>query len=502
MVNPQTQPAEKEPQGVGSEHITQELYKRNAELAYRNKTLLLLRKMYSITLATLDLDALGAKIAASMREDLDFEMVSLFVLDPARKELTPFASAPSPDLKKILDQEGHVFHDDRISLSNDTNACVLALRTRAMQQVKEFWRIWDPPELQDVHRRIQEHSDLATILIYPLFTDEKDLGVLVIGMDRQYDELVAYEKEILESLTSVISIAIDKSNVYEQLKKTNGELRSTTQQLSIANADLKKLDEAKSEFLSIASHQLLTPLTPIQGYASMMLEGDYGSFTEEQKKVIDMMKVSAQRLIHLVDDLLNISRIESGRVHYEFKDGHMEDIVAPLVEELKIKAKQKGVQLSFASPKKQTAVVVMDEEKMRNVLMNLIDNSLKYGAGTESVVSVEDKDGKVLFAVRDKGMGISEEDLHQLFHKFSRGSDATKIHTEGTGLGLYVAKQYVEAHHGRIWAESAGKGKGSQFYVEMPVATSELRDELTKSTVAPAPAAVKASKDGGVKEGK
>lgn len=332
----------------------------------------------------------------------------------------------------------------------------------------------------------------------------------VIGMDNKTSGRPISEVNVnlLQTLINLGAAAIQNALLYEEVSQFNitlkKEVEKATYELKLANADLKKLDEAKSEFLSIASHQLLTPLTPIQGYASMMLEGDYGSFTDEQKKVIDMMKVSAQRLIHLVDDLLNISRIESGRVHYEMKDTHLEDVVAPLVEELKIKAKQKNVQLSFIKPKKPTQVVIADEEKMRNVLMNLIDNSLKYGASTESVVTVEDRGDKVLFAVKDKGMGISGEDLHQLFHKFSRGSDATKIHTEGTGLGLYVAKQYVEAHHGRIWAESEGKGKGSQFYVEMPTATEELRQELQKSAQASAAVkgtAAKVEAGGGVKGG-
>lgn len=453
--------------------INQELYKRNAELAYRNKTLSLLRKIYSITLATLDQKELAQQIVQAIREDLNFELVSLFVVADDWQKLLPLASAPADRLKQVLDEEGHVFHDDNISLANNKNICVRALETKQPQQTREFYKVWDPQQLQAVHRRIQERSNIKSILVYPLVTEAKDLGILVIALNRPFDELTHYEQEILESFTSVISIALDKSAVYEQLRSTNDDLKATTQQLASANAELRKLDEAKSEFLSIASHQLLTPLTPIQGFASMLEEGDYGELNPKQLDAIEKMRLSAVRLVRLVDDLLNISRIESGRAHYEFKDERLESVVAPLVEELQIKAQQKKVKLSYVAPKKPTTQLSIDDEKIRNVLMNIIDNSLKYAAGTESAVAVEEKNGKVLFSVKDKGMGIAADEIPHLFKKFSRGSDATKIHTEGSGLGLYVAKQFVEAHHGRIWVESSGKGKGAEFYVELPISPGQ-----------------------------
>lgn len=435
--------------------INQELYKRNAELAFRNKTLALLEKLYQITLDTLDLRVLGRQMATTIREALQLELASIYTLDSDQSALEPLSYAIGATTDYI---------PRSISVSDTADPRIRALLTNTLLRFDDPAQVWDQSALQKIS------VSIATVLIFPLVTENRELGVLVLALNRKLDELPQYEQEILNNLQNVVSVAIDKILLYKALKTANHELQHATLELRVANEELKRLDEAKSEFLSIASHQLLTPLTPIEGFASMLEDGDYGKITSEQKEVARKIKVSAVRLVRLVDDLLNISRIESGRVNYEYAEMSIEDIVEPLVEELQIKAKEKKVKLHFVKPKVKSPAVHIDEEKMRNVFMNLIDNSLKYAAGTESTVSIEPGKGKVLFAVRDKGMGIPKEDISHLFKKFFRGTGAMTVHTEGTGLGLYVAKRYVEAMRGKIWVESGGKGKGAEFYVELLVA--------------------------------
>jgi signal transduction histidine kinase len=245
---------------------------------------------------------------------------------------------------------------------------------------------------------------------------------------------------------------------------------SATRELRVANYQLKKLDEAKSEFISIASHQLRTPLTVIKGYSSMMIEGSFGVVPDPIMSNIKKIYESNQRLITLVEDLLNISRIESGRLQFNFEVCQLEEMVGSVVEELKVNADNKNLFLVYDRPVDTLAAVKVDKSKLRQVLINLIDNGIKYTSVGGLTVKVV-QDGRLLrFTVTDTGIGIAAEDMPYLFKKFSRGEGISVVHTEGTGLGLYVGKMMIEEQHGHIWVQSAGNGKGSVFGFELPIA--------------------------------
>ena len=262
---------------------------------------------------------------------------------------------------------------------------------------------------------------------------------------------------------------------YQLVKSVVNEIKQR-QELEQAYIKLKELDEAKSEFVSIASHQLRTPLTAIKGYISMLAEETYGKLLPKQKKPIANIYDSNERLIRLVNDLLNISRIESGRVQMEWQKAKLHDVVQGVIDELQLKAKEKKLKLILQKPDIPLPSFNMDPVKVRNVILNIIDNAIRY-TNKGSVIlqltaqpenrSFQTKD--VLITIKDTGEGMSKEDLQHLFESFSRGKTGTKMWTEGAGLGLYIAKQFVQMHKGKIWAESSGKGKGSTFYVKLPV---------------------------------
>jgi len=262
---------------------------------------------------------------------------------------------------------------------------------------------------------------------------------------------------------------------YLLVKSVMSEIK-IRQDLELAYVKLKELDETKTEFISIASHQLRTPLTAVKGYITMILEGTYGKLNPKQKKPIESINDSNERLIHLVNDLLNISRIESGKVKMEWEKTKLEDIIESVVGELEIKAKEKKVRLAFEKPKLPLPSFNMDKEKVRNILLNIIDNAIHYTAKGSITVSVaanptnrnlETK--SVSIAVKDTGEGLEKESMEHLFESFSRGKSSSKIWTEGAGLGLYIAQQFAKMHGGRVTAKSQGKGKGSTFTVELPV---------------------------------
>lgn len=235
--------------------------------------------------------------------------------------------------------------------------------------------------------------------------------------------------------------------------------------------ELEELSKAKSEFVSIASHQLRTPLTAIKGYISLMLEGTYGGVPETQRETLGKVYTSNERLIHLVNDLLDLSRIEQGKWQYNLAKVAVGPMIQSVIGELKIAAQSKNLLLHFQKPSNAEKFLAWaDEEKLRQSVLNLVDNAIKYTEKGEIEVRLEVDINPTLMrlSVKDTGMGLSIDDKSRIFQRFSRGKDSFKMNTGGTGLGLFVAKKIVEDHGGRIFAESPGLGKGSTFIILVP----------------------------------
>jgi signal transduction histidine kinase len=253
----------------------------------------------------------------------------------------------------------------------------------------------------------------------------------------------------------------------EKIEKLAQDLSLSNNKLSLANERLKELDQQKTEFVSIASHQLRGPLTVIKGYSSMLLEGSFGKLTAKINHPIDIIFRSSQRLVNIIEDFLNVTRIELGTMHYDMSDFDLRDMVARSVEEFKQVATKKGLSLTLQA-NDAPFIVTGDSGKIIQVIGNLIDNAIKYTPKGSIAVALERKDAMIKFSVTDSGIGIAPDSIPKLFQKFIRADNAGRINVQGTGLGLYVAKQIIDSHHGKIYAESAGVGKGSAFIVELP----------------------------------
>ena len=261
----------------------------------------------------------------------------------------------------------------------------------------------------------------------------------------------------------------------EELEKLSDELVETNIKLKEANKKLRKLDKAKSEFISIASHQLRTPLTAIKGYLSMIAEGSYGEVSDQAKEKMESVLGSSERLISLVNDLLNVSRIESGKIEMDFKKVNLKEFIQDSVKELQIVAEEEGLYLKHEI--EEDLIVSMDEDRIRQVVLNIIDNAIKYtdeGGITITAKKQELKSGKdsALIKIEDTGEGMTRKDIDNIFDSFSRGSAGDLMHAEGAGLGLYIAKKFVDMHKGSIWIESDGKGEGTCFFIELPLKQS------------------------------
>ncbi|MDP3957967.1 MAG: ATP-binding protein [bacterium] len=245
--------------------------------------------------------------------------------------------------------------------------------------------------------------------------------------------------------------------------------------LEKANARLTELDQQKSEFVSIASHQLRAPLTAIKGYASMILEGSFGRLEPKAREAVERVYESTRHLATVVEDLLSVTKIELGGMQFDFRKADLKKLVREVTAELEPNVKKAGLSLAAGDSGKSAYYVKADHEKLRQVVANLIDNAVKYTPKGKISIFLDEDGGRgtVTLSVTDTGLGIPKGLQDRLFEKFSRGDGISKVNTGGSGLGLYVAKEVVKAHGGRIWAESEGEGKGSTFVVELNAFSEE-----------------------------
>lgn len=300
-------------------------------------------------------------------------------------------------------------------------------------------------------------------------------GVILLIVSQYFfqDNLMGY---ILTGITLILTLIMSLifiRSIKRDIERKE-ELQEISDSLALANQELKRLDNAKSEFISIASHQLRTPLTAIKGYASLILEGSYGKIDTQLQDVVNKIYVANGRLIELVENLLSISRLESGKMQYNFQPTHLEEMVQDLGNMFSVIARKRGLEFSVVLPETPLPVVTVDGAKIREVMSNLIDNAIKYTEKGSVTVSVWQEKDFVRYSVKDTGIGFDAEDKGRLFLKFSRSKETERLYVGGTGLGLYVGKTFLEKHGGRIWAESDGHGRGSEFSFELPISRDSL----------------------------
>jgi PAS domain S-box-containing protein len=232
----------------------------------------------------------------------------------------------------------------------------------------------------------------------------------------------------------------------------------------------KIIERLKSEFVSIAAHQLRTPLSAVKWTLKMILDGDLGKISDEQREFLGKTYVSNERMIRLINDLLNITRIEEGRFLYNIKKQSIIDVAEKVIVPSKEEAERRGLRFEFQKPRNKIPEIKFDAEKISLVFQNLLDNAIHYTKENGNVkVSIDYLKNKkeIIVSIKDTGIGIVKDQQKRVFSRFFRGANAIKTETEGTGLGLFIAKNIVEAHNGRVWFESK-ENKGSTFYFSLP----------------------------------
>jgi signal transduction histidine kinase len=329
-------------------------------------------------------------------------------------------------------------------------------------------------ELPEGHQKaLLRTLDVAVAL--PLEGRDGVVGLLVLGAKKSGDPFSNQDLRLLGVFAPELSVGIENARAYHQIESFNETLRlqveRATRKLRDANTHLKELDKAKDEFISLASHQLRTPLTAITGYLSMVADQDVGKLNTKQKKFVNEALGGAERMGTLIDDLLNISRMEVGRFVLNRHATDLSEITGEEVRAFKPHADSCGLELIYHKPK-SLPYLMIDAIKTRQVIANFIDNAIDYTKEGKVEVSIKQVGDDIELLVVDTGMGVDETDKMALFTKFFRARNAEGTRPDGNGLGLYLAKRVIEQQGGEIIFESE-LGKGSTFGFRLPIETSD-----------------------------
>lgn len=343
-------------------------------------------------------------------------------------------------------------------------------------------------ETQNDLKEIMNKYDVSVLarLVSTVKLDVEGIGYLVLGPKKSGNIYTKQDEDIIRIIANELVIAIENALKFEEIQKFNETLQekieTATRQLRTTNEKLKLLDETKDEFISMASHQLRTPLTSVKGYLSMVLEGDAGNVSQMQRKLLDQAFVSSQRMVYLIADLLNVSRLRTGKFVIEPVATNLAEVVNGEASQLQDTAKSRGLTLTYNKPEK-FPMLMLDETKIRQVIMNFMDNAIYYTpSGGNIDIELKETDKTVEYTVRDDGIGVPKHEQHHLFSKFYRAGNAKKARPDGTGLGLFMAKKVIVAQGGSLIFSSV-EGKGSTFgfaFEKAKLQVSSDKDQGTK----------------------
>lgn len=429
------------------------------------RTIHSLWKLEKIILDTLKFDEVVQIIVDSVLSelgylDLGYRVIVLILHDPEKNILKRVSLSQTDEAKRLLATTTIPFPDMDIPLTASNNLCVKTFVSQTPGNTTNWSDILTPPFTPEEALQYQQLVQIKTSMVYPVIVRGKPLGVLIFSLIKSRDEVSEDEEDLIHSYTDVVGIAVQNARLYSDLEKT-------TKNFDEANRKLQELDKLKDEFVSLASHELRTPMTAIKGSLSTILDGYAGDVSSQAKEFLSAAYNENDRLIRLVNNLLNISRIEAGRFVFTYSKVHTDALIRDVVDKLVIAAKEKDLSLTY-DQNPSLPLIAIDEDKIREVLINLIGNAIKFTHKGGVSVGAKLGEGMVVLSVTDTGSGIAKEDQDLLFKKFSQVRGSYAKQTGGTGLGLYICKKIVEGHKGTIWLEST-LGKGSTFYFSVPI---------------------------------
>lgn len=432
-----------------------ELNKTQEELDRRLNSLDALQKTSRMISTTLDEKEIFQRLDRSLMSNLGFERSLIFIYD-ANKTLQP----------KIV----HGFSEEnlRIIAPQLTKDSTL---TQAIREGQSLSSITASKQRQEAITRIFETEHF---IISPILSQNGLIGFFFVGNRSNTSHITEGDQELISILANQIGQSLENARLFEQAYRSSQVLETRvqerTKELASALEEVKMVSKTKSDFISAVSHELRTPLTSVKGYAALLMTGKLGDIPTAVKDRLEKINYHSDNLVKLINDLLDISRIESGKVEMNLESCQIKKLIESVHDLLTPQMKTKDIQWATEIPD-NLPTMTLDIHQVERIFINLIGNAIKFTPekGTISVKAEYDTPQDVInFHVTDTGIGISEEDLKKLFNEFYRVENTINQNVKGTGLGLSLAKKIVEAHKGRIWVTSK-VGNGTTFHFTLPV---------------------------------
>lgn len=429
-----------------------ELNRTQEELDKRLKGLTALQKISRSITTTLDQKEIFQKLSPALLKDIGFERYVFFMYDE-QKLLTPMIGFG-------------VSEEDQQNIARNLNRSAelisLLCNRRLLSSVQT------PPDLKE---RLREALMCRRYILAPIASRQQLLGVVFAGNPYGAYDITEGDEELISILADQLSQAIENARLFEEVYRARQDLEKKvmerTRQLSQALEEVKRVSRMKSEFISAVSHELRTPLTSIKGYASILMTGKVGPISEPIKERLAKINKHSDNLVKLINDLLDIARIESGKVEMKLTEHDLPSIIMNVQDLLTLQMKEKNITFVADVPEDNPTLMI-DAAQIERVLINLINNAIKFtpNDGIITVTVRYDVHGAKV-SVSDTGIGIPPEEIPKLFQEFYRSDNIINQNIKGTGLGLALCKKIIEAHHGRISASSP-PGKGATFTFTLP----------------------------------
>jgi signal transduction histidine kinase len=337
--------------------------------------------------------------------------------------------------------------------------------------VREVWERMHP-----LNQQRALLADAKSFISVPLKVKNEILGCLTVDRTKAH-ALTKDDLNLMGTMASQVAIALDTTNAYSQIEALNigleAKVQDRTQELQAANEKLRELDRLKSSFVSMVSHELRTPMTSIKGYVDNLLDGVAGPLNEKPAYYLKRVKHNVERLTRMINDLLDLSRIEAGAVQLQLGFVSIPELLNDVVEGFQTNATERSVSVK-AHSMSGLPLIQGDRDKLYQILNNLIQNAIKFTpkGGSIWAEAQAGPPGYVQICVSDTGCGIAPEERGKVFERFYRG-ESVAIEDRGAGLGLAITKNLVELHHGRIWVESI-PGEGSRFFFTVPISQASV----------------------------
>ncbi|MDP2937757.1 MAG: ATP-binding protein [Candidatus Omnitrophota bacterium] len=434
-----------------------ELNKAQEELDKKITGLYALQRLSRIISTTLEESQIFKVIESTSFEDLGFEKAWVLLWDDKENKFIPqlnigYLHDEIETIKPQVNSDKDIYLD--LIKTGKTFSSISAPHNTA-------WR-----------EKINHIFKVNSFVVSPILPKEGSKGFFFVGTENMDVAITEGDEELITILSNQIGQALENARLFEKTWHAQQELEKKveerTRELTFALDEVKKINKRKTDFISSVSHELRTPLTSIKGYAAILIEEKLGHLPPAAKERLEKINRHSDELVHMVNDLLDIARIESGRAIMKMEEQDLKTIISNVADLISIQCKNKNIEL-IASIQKDIPPVLADRVQLERVFINLLGNAVKFTPENGKItIKAHSQDNVIQVDISDTGIGIPPDSLSMIFEEFYRVDNPINQQVKGTGLGLSLVKHIIEAHKGKIWAESK-QGKGSTFSFTLPV---------------------------------